>query len=107
MRLLSAASAPLALIFSAVFASAALGSVVIHDFDHLAMAPDGSRIADVEADDPGNLPDEPHGHVVVRDIGGKIAVTYDPCRTCKYSAAAFSPNQEALAFLGTDESTHK
>jgi hypothetical protein len=63
----------------ATFASAGPTSVVIRNFDHLAMAQDGSRIADVEADDPGNLPDEPR-RVTVRDATGKSLGSYDPCK---------------------------
>ena len=51
----------------------------IHQFDDLALAPAGDKIATVESDDPGNLADEPHGTVVVRDAGGKIIAHYDPC----------------------------
>lgn len=47
-------------------------------------------MADVEVDDPGNLQDKAHGHVVLRDASGKIVASYDPCKTCKYSDAAFS-----------------
>jgi hypothetical protein len=64
----------------ATFASAGPTSVVIRNFDHLAMAQDGSRIADVEADDPENLPEEAHGQVTVRDATGKSLGSYDPCK---------------------------
>jgi hypothetical protein len=70
-------------------------------FDHRAMAPDGGRIADVEADEPGNLPADPHGHATVRDAAGKIVATYDPCNACKYSDTAFSPKGNARTFLAS------
>ncbi|HEY4112687.1 MAG TPA: S9 family peptidase [Rhizomicrobium sp.] len=79
---------------------------VIHTYDHLALAASG-RMADVEADDPGNLPEEAHGHVTVRDASGKILASYDPCKACKYSDTAFSPKGDALAFIATDEKAHK
>jgi dipeptidyl aminopeptidase/acylaminoacyl peptidase len=81
--------------------------VVLHDFDKLAMSADGNRIADVEADDPGNLPDEPHGRVTLRNASGGILATYDPCKACKYSDTAFAPKGAALAFLATDDKAHK
>jgi dipeptidyl aminopeptidase/acylaminoacyl peptidase len=107
MKLRLAACFSIVAMLLATFATAGPTRVVIHDFDHLAMAPDGGRVADVEADDPGNLPDEPHGHVTVRDATGKILASYEPCKACKYSDAAFSPKGNALAFLATDEKAHK
>ena len=107
MKVLAGQALTVALVLCPALAWAAAAKVVIHDFDHLAMAPNGARIADVEADDPGNLPDEPHGHVTVRDASGKILATYDPCKTCKYSDTAFSPKGEALAFLASDEKVHR
>ncbi|MBV9572335.1 MAG: S9 family peptidase [Alphaproteobacteria bacterium] len=90
-----------------VCGTAAAAKVVIHDFDHLAIAPDGGRVAAVEADDPGNLPEEPHGHVVVRNAAGKIVASYDPCKVCRYSDTAFAPKADAMAFLASDEKAHK
>jgi len=76
--------------------------VVIREYDALALAPAGDRIADVEALDPGNLPEEAHGAIVVRAANGKLIAQYDPCKTCKYSDTAWSPNGDLLAFLATD-----
>ncbi|HEY1638981.1 MAG TPA: prolyl oligopeptidase family serine peptidase [Rhizomicrobium sp.] len=107
MKVLAGQALTVALVLCPALAWAAAAKVVIHDFDHLAMAPNGARIADVEADDPGNLPDEPHGHVTVRDASGKILAIHDPCKTCKYSDTAFSPKGEALVFLASDEKVHR
>jgi dipeptidyl aminopeptidase/acylaminoacyl peptidase len=82
-------------------------SVTIHDFDHLALAPDASKVVDTEANDPGNLPDDPHGAVVVRDAGGRIVAQYDPCKTCQYSDTAWSPRSDAFAFIGFDRAAGK
>jgi hypothetical protein len=79
----------------------------IHQFGDLALAPDGGKTATVESDDPGNLADEPHGQVVVRDQAGKIVVHYDPCAQCRYSGTAWSPKGDALVFLATDEKAAK
>ncbi len=76
--------------------------VVIRDHDALALSPAGDRVADVEALDPGNLPEEAHGAVVVHAADGKAIATYDPCKTCKYSDTAWSPAGDKLAFLATD-----
>jgi dipeptidyl aminopeptidase/acylaminoacyl peptidase len=95
---------------SALYAAMALGlatstqaaPVVIRDHDHLALSAKGDRVADVEADDPGNLPEDPHGRVVVHDAHGTVLGSYDPCKTCKYSDTAWSPSGDALAFIATD-----
>ncbi len=79
----------------------------IHQFNDLALAPDGGKLATVESDDPGNLTDEPHGAVVVRDQGGKIAARYDPCTQCRYSGLAWSPKGDALVFLAADDKAGK
>jgi dipeptidyl aminopeptidase/acylaminoacyl peptidase len=81
--------------------------VVIRDHDHLALSPKGDRMADVEASDPGNLPDDPHGQVVLRDAGGKVLSTFDPCRTCRYSDTAWAPSGAAFAFIATDRKAGK
>ena len=82
-------------------------SGVIHQFDDLALAPAGDKTATVESDDPGDLTDEPHGAVIVRDEGGKIVAHYDPCAACRYSGTAWSPKGDALVFLAADEKAGK
>jgi dipeptidyl aminopeptidase/acylaminoacyl peptidase len=79
----------------------------IHQFSDLALAPAGDKLAVVESDDPGNLADEPHGTVVVRDAGGKIIAHYDPCTTCRYSNPVWSPKGDAFVFLAADEKAGK
>lgn len=95
----------LASLFLATPALAASGA--IHQFNDLALAPGGDKLATVESDDPGNLTDEPHGQVVVRDQAGKVVAHYDPCADCRYSGAAWSPNGDALVFLAADEKAGK
>src|SRR5262249_12728762 len=80
---------------------------VMHQFADLALAPDGGKTATVESDDPGNLTEEPHGAVVVRDAGGKEVAHYDPCPTCRYSDPAWSPKSDMLVFLATDSKAGK
>jgi len=81
-------------------------SVVMRDHDALSISPAGDRIADVEAIDPGNLPEEAHGTVVLRSAAGKRIAEFDPCASCKYSDTAWSP-AGALAFLATDSALGK
>jgi dipeptidyl aminopeptidase/acylaminoacyl peptidase len=84
-------------------AQAATESVVIRDHDALTISAAGDRVANVEAIDPGNLPDEAHGTVVVRAAKGKIIAQFDPCKVCKYSDTAWSPKNNTLAFLAADQ----
>jgi dipeptidyl aminopeptidase/acylaminoacyl peptidase len=76
--------------------------VVIRDHDNLALSPKGGRLLDVEALDPGNLADDPHGLVMLRDGAGKVLATYDPCKTCRYDSPAWSPSGAALVFIASD-----
>jgi dipeptidyl aminopeptidase/acylaminoacyl peptidase len=93
--------------FSVRAVQAATESVVIRDHDALALSPAGDRVADVEALDPGNLPEEAHAAVVVHAADGKLIAQYDPCKTCKYADTAWSPKGNALAFLATDSAAGK
>ena len=88
-------------------AQAASEPVVLREHDALALSPAGDRVAAVEAVDPGNLPEEAHGVVVVRARDGKLIAQYDPCKTCKYSDTAWSPNGNLLAFIATDSAAGK
>jgi dipeptidyl aminopeptidase/acylaminoacyl peptidase len=87
---------------STLAAQSGAATVVIRDHDHFALSQKGDRVVDVEADDPGNLSDEPHGRVVVRAADGKPLGSYDPCRTCRYSDTAWSPTGATFAFVATD-----
>jgi dipeptidyl aminopeptidase/acylaminoacyl peptidase len=73
----------------------------------LALAPAGDRTIDVEALDPGNLPERPHGSVVLRDARGKVLGQFDPCATCRYSDTAWSPHGDTFAFVGSDTKSGK
>jgi dipeptidyl aminopeptidase/acylaminoacyl peptidase len=84
-----------------VTAASAQTASTIHNFGALSLAADGSKLVAVEAVDPGNLPKEPHGAVVVRDAAGKTIAIYDPCADCKYASTAWSPKGDAFAFIAT------
>jgi len=92
---------------AAIAAPVSHPAVTIHQFDDLALSPDGGRTATVESDDPGNLTEEPHGVVTVRDAAGKIVAHYDPCTVCRYSGLAWSPKGDVLVFLGADKKASK
>ncbi len=94
------------LLLSAI-GTASAAPVVIRDHDHLALSPRGDRVVDVEASDPGNLADDPHGAVVLRDAGGKVLSSFDPCAVCRYSDTAWSPSGAAFAFIATDRKAGK
>ncbi|HEY8950314.1 MAG TPA: prolyl oligopeptidase family serine peptidase [Rhizomicrobium sp.] len=90
---------PALALLSAASAASAQNASTIHNFEKLSLAPAGDKVADVESVDPGNLPKEPHGTVVLRGADGEVIATYDPCKDCKYANTAWS--KDALAFTAT------
>src|SRR5512143_2266278 len=88
-------------------AQAATSPIVLREHDALTLSPSGDRVLDVEALDPGNLPEEAHGAVTVRAANGKPIAQYDPCKTCKYSDTAWSPKGDAFAFIAADSAAGK
>ena len=88
-------------------APALAAGTTIHDFAELALSPSGDRTATVESDDPGNLPDEPHGKLTLRGADGRVLAQADPCAACKYSDTAWSPDSRTLVFLATDQKAGK
>jgi dipeptidyl aminopeptidase/acylaminoacyl peptidase len=97
------------LITTALLAASAASAapVVIRDRDHLALSPKGDRVVDVEALDPGNLADDPHGKVVLRGADGKVLAEIDPCKACRYSDPAWAPSGNAFAFVASDRKAGK
>jgi dipeptidyl aminopeptidase/acylaminoacyl peptidase len=96
-----------AFLLALAVSAASAAPVTIRDHDHLAPSPAGDRLVDVEASDPGNLADDPHGAVVLRDAGGKVLASYDPCKACRYSDTAWAPSGAAFAFIATDRKAGK
>ncbi len=96
-----------ALGFSLIAQAATAAPVVLHGHDTLALAPDGGKFVDVEDADPGNLPEEPHGIVMLRGADGKVLAQFDPCKSCKYDSAAWSAKGDAFAFIGSDQKAGK
>jgi dipeptidyl aminopeptidase/acylaminoacyl peptidase len=78
----------------------------VHLYHDVVISPKGDLIAAIEADDPLTSEAEPHPVVVVRKrADGAIVGQYDPCKTCFYSSAAWSPDGQALAFVSSDRKT--
>ena len=80
----------------------AIASDALRDHQALAVSPAGDRVLNVETLDPGNLSEEAHGTVVLRDAHGKILAQHDPCSSCKYGDTAWSPRGDAFAFVAAD-----
>ncbi len=75
----------------------------VHQYRDVTISPKGDQIAAIESDDPFQSEADPHPIVVIRDrADGKILAQYDPCKTCFYSDAAWSPDGQALVFVATD-----
>src|SRR3954451_7986730 len=77
----------------------------LHQYDDLALSPDGARIAAVESDVEANAPSLPHGHVVIRSAAtGAVLGSIDPCAACTYSGLTFGPDGR-LVFLAREGGT--
>jgi dipeptidyl aminopeptidase/acylaminoacyl peptidase len=95
------------LVFASLLMATPALALPTHQFSDLALAPVGDKLAAVESDDPGNLAEEPHGKIVVRDQSGKIIAHYDPCAGCRYSGTVWSPKGDILLFLAADDKAGK
>ncbi len=74
----------------------------MHTYRSLAIDAAGDRIAAIESVD-GEQAAGPR--IVVRErAGGKVAATYQQadCKGCRFDAPSWSPDQQALAVIGTD-----
>jgi dipeptidyl aminopeptidase/acylaminoacyl peptidase len=86
--------------------AAAATPAQVHEYRDVMISPDGARIAAIESDDPFASEAEPHPVVVVRNrADGAILATYDPCKSCFYAGAVWSPDGQALAFVSSNRKT--
>ena len=95
-------------VIAALAAAAAVQSAPapMHQFHELALSPAGDLIATVEFDEQANAAEPAHGRVVVRTRDdGTVVATFDPCPTCRYSGAAWSPDSKSLVFVASDPKT--
>ena len=75
----------------------------VRQYRDVVISPKGDLIAAIESDDPLKSEAEPHPVVVVRSrTDGAVVAQYDPCKTCFYSGAAWSPDSQALVFVSSD-----
>jgi len=85
-------------LFAALLVTAAAAPALaqgLHQYGALAIAPDGSRTATIEAANG-------HGVITLRSAAdGRVLRTIDPCATCSYSDLSFAPNGD-LVFLTRD-----
>ncbi|HWJ93412.1 MAG TPA: S9 family peptidase, partial [Telluria sp.] len=81
----------------------AAAPVAMHGYSALAISASGDRIAAIETVDGAG---KPVSAVVVRDAAtGKEVARYDKygaCANCKIDFPSWSPDQKALAFIGSD-----
>ena len=104
-RLTRLTSSALALVVGLLTnAAAAQTPAGLHTYTGASLSPDGARIASVEALEPfATAAARPRGPVVVRSARtGAVEASFDPCPSCRYSGAAWSPRGDALAFIAYD-----
>ena len=91
-------------VIAALVAAAALQPAlpVLHKYEGLALTADGKTMATVESSAPLKSDMPAHGTVTVRNASGTIITQIDPCATCRYSDATWSPDGKSLAFLAAD-----
>jgi dipeptidyl aminopeptidase/acylaminoacyl peptidase len=93
-------------LLAALLAGAGMANAAgMRSYGALAMSADGTRIAAVESgDDAEGKTSRPA--IVIRDAAtGQIVTRYDDngaCPNCRIDFPSWSPDQKALAFIGTD-----
>lgn len=75
----------------------------VHEYRDVALSPKGDQIASIETDELFLSEAEPHPVLVIRNrADGAVIARYDPCPSCFYTGAAWSPDGQALAFVSSD-----
>ena len=90
------------LVSLAVAALQTAGPATLHTYASLALSPAADRLATVEGDEPIGASSDVHGVVTLRSAKGAVLGRFDPCPTCRYTGADWSPDGKALAFIATD-----
>ena len=90
------------LISLAVAAVQTAAPATLHTYAGLALSPVADRFAAVEADEPIGASSDVHGVLTLRSAKGEVLGRFDPCGSCKYAGADWSPDGKALAFIATD-----
>jgi dipeptidyl aminopeptidase/acylaminoacyl peptidase len=84
----------------------AAAPAAMHAYRQLALSANGERIAAIESVGGGDQASPAQSAIVVRDAAtGKILSRYDrfdSCANCQIDFPSWSPDQKALAFIGTD-----
>jgi dipeptidyl aminopeptidase/acylaminoacyl peptidase len=99
------------LLAGATFAGLGLGAALgaepagVRQYQGVAIAPKGDRIASIDSTETADQTTLPHGKVVVRSADGAILATFDPCADCRYGGLSFSPDGAELAFVSTNRKT--
>jgi dipeptidyl aminopeptidase/acylaminoacyl peptidase len=93
-------------LLAALLAGAGMANAAgMRSYGALAMSADGTRIAAVESGDDGEGKTS-RPAIVIRDAAtGQIVTRYDDngaCPNCRIDFPSWSPDQKALAFIGTD-----
>jgi dipeptidyl aminopeptidase/acylaminoacyl peptidase len=78
----------------------------MHNYASLAISADGTRIAAIESAGGEGEGQRSRPAIVIRDAAtGKVVTRYDEngaCPDCRIDFPSWSPDQKALAFIGTD-----
>jgi hypothetical protein len=90
------------LVSLAVAALQTAAPATLHTYASLALSPAADRLATVEGDEPIGASSDVHGVVTLRSTKGAVLGRFDPCPTCRYTGADWSPDGKALAFIATD-----
>ena len=89
----------------AAVSPAAHSVATVRQYEGLALAPTGDRIAAIETDEPVDSMANPPQRLVVRSaVTGAVQRAIDACGHCEYTETSWSPDGRSLGFLATESS---